>query len=207
MDCPSFEKMIDFLDGRLAATEGSMIERHLTAGCASCESVGHWYRRIKAIAASDQTVEPPGWVLKRAIKAFMAHREFYSSEVPAQMVAILVFDSLSRPEIAGVRSTDAADRQLLYSAGGYSVDLQMAQAGAATVNVIGQILREGEQGFDSVFGLPLQLVKSGAPAASTITDSVGEFRINGISQGEYDLYFEGRGRRILIPGIPVSTKV
>jgi hypothetical protein len=206
MDCPGFEKMIDYFDGRLPAGEVSVIQAHIAGGCVSCESVGQWYRRVKTIAARDDSVEPPGWVLKRAIKAFMAHRDSYAAaEVPDQMLAILVFDSLYRPEIAGVRSSDLADRQLLYSAGGYSIDLQMARAGISSVNIMGQILKDGEQGFDSVFGLPLQLVKGGAAAASTITDTVGEFRIDGIIRGEYDLYFEGRGRRIVIPGIPVST--
>lgn len=205
MDCPGFEKMIDYLDGRLAATEASVIHDHLAVGCASCNSVSEWYRRVKAIAARDDSVEPPGWVLNRAFKAFMAHRDSYASGVPGQMSAVLVFDSLYRTELAGIRSTGAADRQLLYSAGGYSIDLQMAQAGVSSVNLMGQILKEGEQSFESVVGLPLQLVKGGAAAASSITDAVGEFRIDGIICGEYDLYFEGRGRRIVIPGVPVST--
>ncbi len=205
MDCPGFEKMLDYLDGRLAATEASKITEHLASGCASCGSVGDWYRRVKTIATRDDSVEPPGWVLKRAFKAFMAHRDSYASAVPDQMAAILVFDSLYRPEIAGVRSTDMAERQLLYSAGGYSIDLQIAHAGVSSVNLMGQILKDGEQGFDSVVGLPLQLVKGGAAAASTITDAVGEFRIDGIILGDYDLYFERRGRRIVIPGVPVST--
>jgi len=205
MDCPGFEKMIDHLDGRLSANEGSAIQEHLASGCSSCRSIRDWYQKVKAIAARDDSVEPPGWVLKRAIKAFIARRDSYSTEVPDQMLAVLVFDSLYRTEMAGIRSAEVADRQLLYSAGGYSVDLQMAQASASAVNVIGQILKEGEQGFDSVFGLPLQLVKRGATVASTITDAVGEFRIDGIIRGDYDLYFEGRGRRIVIPGVPVST--
>jgi hypothetical protein len=204
MDCPGFEKMIDYLDGRLGATEGRLIERHVGSGCVQCGSIGHWYRRVKAIAARDDSVEPPGWVFKRAVKAFLAHRDSYSVEVPEQM-AILVFDSLYRPEIAGMRSTSVADRQLLYSAGGYSVDLQIARAGISAVNLMGQILKEGEQGFESVSGLPLQIAKDGATAATTLTDAVGEFTIHGIISGEYDFHFEGRERRILIPGVPLST--
>jgi hypothetical protein len=204
MDCPGFEKMIDYLDGRLAATEASKIAQHLASGCASCGSVGEWYKKVKTIATGDDSVEPPGWVLKRAFKAFMAHRDSYGTGVPEQMTAILVFDSLYRPEIAGVRSTDMVDRQLLYSAGGYNIDLQMARAGVSSVNIMGQILKDGEQGFDSVVGLPLQLARDGSPAATAITDAVGEFRIDGIMLGDYDLYFEGRGQRIVIPGVPVS---
>jgi hypothetical protein len=204
MDCPGFEKMIDYLDGRLAATEAALIERHLASGCASCASIGHWYRRVKAIAARDDSVEPPGWVLKRAMKAFLAHRDSYSVDIPEQM-AILVFDSLYRPEIAGMRSTSVADRQLLYSAAGYSVDLQIARSGLSAVNVMGQILRDGEQGFESVSGLPLELAKAGTTAAATVTDAVGEFTIDGIISGDYDFHFEGRERRILIAGVPLST--
>lgn len=204
MDCPGFEKMIDYLDGRLAATEAALIERHLASGCASCASTGHWYRRVKAIASRDDSVEPPGWVLKRAMKAFLAHRDSYSVDIPEQM-AILVFDSLYRPEIAGMRSTSVADRQLLYSAAGYSVDLQIARSGLSAVNVMGQILKDGEQGFESVSGLPLELAKAGTTAAMAVTDAVGEFTIDGIISGEYDFHFEGRERRILIAGVPLST--
>ena len=205
MDCPGFEKIIDYFDGRLAATEASMIDNHFAAGCASCSSVGDWYRRVKAIAARDDSVEPPGWVLKRAFKAFLAHRDSYASDLPGQMPAVLVFDSLYRSELAGIRSTGVADRQLLYSAGGYSIDLQMAQAGVSSVNLMGQILKEGEEGFDSVVGVPLQLLRDGVATAAALTDAVGEFRIEGIICGQYDLYFEGRGRRIAIPGVPFST--
>jgi hypothetical protein len=204
MDCPGFEKMIDYLDGRLAATEAILIERHLGSGCVSCASIGHWYRRVKSIASRDDSVEPPGWVLKRAMKAFLSHRDSYSADIPEQM-AILVFDSLYRPETAGMRSTSVADRQLLYSAGGYSVDLQIARAGLSAVNLMGQILKDGEQGFESVSGLPLELVKGGTTTTTTMTDAVGEFTVNGITSGEYDFHFEGRERRILIPGVPLST--
>jgi hypothetical protein len=205
MDCPGFEKIIDYFDGRLAVTEASQIDDHLTTGCASCSSVRDWYGRVKGIAAKDDSVEPPGWVLKRAFKAFLAHRDSYASGLPGQMPAVLVFDSFYRSELAGIRSTGLADRQLLYSAGGYSIDLQIAQADASSVSLMGQILKEGEEGFDSVVGIPLQLVRGGVAAVSGITDAVGEFRIEGISSGEYDLYFEGRGRRIAVPGIPLST--
>lgn len=205
MDCPGFEKMIDYLDGRMAHRETSSIEEHLAGGCDSCASVRTWYERVRAIAAADDSLEPPGWVLKRALKAFMARRESYTAGLPRQMAAILVFDSMSLPEVAGTRSTDVCDRQMLYSAAGYSVDLQMVQANNSSINLAGQILKEGEEGFDSVSGVPLQLVTGGASAASTITNAIGEFRIDGIIRGKYDLYFEGRGRRIVIPGIPVST--
>src|SRR6185295_4634470 len=87
-----------------------------------------------------------------------------------QAVASLVFDSFARPALAGVRSTETTNRQLLYRAGDYSIDLQIAPAERAKAELIGQALKEGETSFESVAGLKLEITSGDKLVCSTVTD-------------------------------------
>lgn len=201
MKCPGFERIIDYLDGSLTTRDVERVETHLSAGCGSCLETRDWYRNVRQVAASDDTTEPPAWVLKRAVRIFDAKRRPSLSERVGQAVASLVFDSLARPALSGVRSTETTNRQLLYRANDYSIDLQIAPSGARA-DLIGQVLREGETAFESVANLSLRL--TGEHTYSATTDAMGEFVIRGIEQGIYDLRVElGRGS-VMIPGLQLS---
>jgi hypothetical protein len=119
-------------------------------------------------------------------------------------VASLVFDSLDRRALAGTRSTESANRQLLYRAGEYSIDLQVAGAAQSRAELIGQVLREGEVAFDSVAGLKLELAAEGKPSRSTVTDQMGEFALSSIEFGVYDLRIEMPEGSVTIPGLPID---
>ncbi|MCI0486783.1 MAG: hypothetical protein L0229_09305, partial [Blastocatellia bacterium] len=140
MKCPSFERLIDYLDGHLGALEASRVAAHIESECLRCAANREWYEKVRLLAASDDLPEPPPWVLKRALRIF-ENRPVRPRLVErlGQMVASLVFDSLARPAIAGVRSTETSNRQLLYRAGDYSIDLQVAQAPRSQANLIGQV--------------------------------------------------------------------
>ena len=59
--------------------------------------------------------------LKRAVKLFETARSRAGVRAAiGRLAAVLVFDSRTRPLPAGVRLTEAADRQLLYRAGDYT---------------------------------------------------------------------------------------
>jgi hypothetical protein len=92
-------------------------------------------------------------VTKRAVRILTcrAHEpSFKRTHRPGDCGA--VFDSFARPALVGVRSTETANRQLLYRAGDYSVDLQLAPSEHSTIDLIGQVLKEGEPSFESVSG-------------------------------------------------------
>jgi hypothetical protein len=115
-------------------------------------------------------------------------------------VASLVFDSLTRPALSGVRSTETTNRQLLYRANDYSIDLQIAPS-VAGADLIGQVLREGEAAFESVSNLDLRL--TGENSYTARTDAMGEFAIRGIECGVYDLRVELGSSSLIIPGLPL----
>lgn len=206
MNCPSFERLIDFLDGRLQEADAAQIAAHLAIGCGACTENRDWYQRVRTLAASDDSIAPPAWVLKRAVRIFETHRSRTGlSERVGALIASLVFDTFARPVLAGVRSTDTASRQLLYSAGDYSVDVQIARPEQAKADLIGQVLKEGEASFDSVSGLKLNVSRSGKVCFSTVTDAIGEFRVSGVEPGLYELRIELSEGSITVQDLPVSA--
>jgi len=205
MHCPAFEQLVDLLDGRLAPQPAAAVERHVALGCIQCGEEVAWYGRARLVAASDDSVEPPPWVLKRAMRIFDSQRGATGIvSLAGRVIASLVFDSLRRPGLAMSRSIGVEDRQLMYEAEPYSIDLQVASLDQARADLSGQILRRGELMFDSVAGLTLNLVRKGSPALSTVTNDRGEFRVTAIDCGNYDLKIEARDVSITIIGLPIA---
>ena len=191
MKCPGFARLIDYLDGHLAEGDASRVAQHLEAGCASCSATRQWYERTVSIVAADDSCDPPPWVLKRALRIFESQRDKPGIlERLSRAVASLVFDSVAVPAMEGVRSTESANRQLLYRVGDYSIDLQIASADQLHADVAGQVLREGEASFDSVATRSVDLMRGDERLVTTSTNSVGEFTIKGVELGEYGLQLQ-----------------
>jgi hypothetical protein len=204
MKCPSFERLIDYLDRRLPEADAAGVAAHLATGCADCAEIRDWYQLVRKVAATDDTVAPPPWVLKRAVRLFDAQRDRPKLAARiGQAIAALVFDSFARPALAGVRSTETANRQLLYRAGDYTIDLQIAPSEHMRADVIGQVLKQGDPTFESVAGLSLRIALGGDVVFSTVTDEMGEFKVSGLEQGMYDLRVELSDGSITVPDLPL----
>lgn len=222
MKCPSLENLIAYVEpppaGEAASGEGagalaSAVAAHLASGCAGCAAQVEWYKRVTTIAATDDTVEPPPWVLKRALKLFEPSAPAAVRppdnvvkliERLGRLVAALVFDSAAQTSIAGARSVGIADRQMLYRAEAYHIDLQFATNDGERAALTGQILRDGEFAFESVAGLELSLLREGRKVSSTLTNRFGEFSIAQLEHGHYDLRIEAVEFSITVVGLPVA---
>ena len=205
MKCPGLESLIDYLDARLDASESAVIQAHLVAGCESCNGNRAWYEGVRRIAAGDDSIEPPPWIITRALRIFEQSRA--QPDIAARvghLIAALVFDNHQRPALAGVRATAADNRQLLYRAAAYSIDLQIAALEPGRAEVSGQLLREGEIRFESVCHLPLALIGDGQTVRATSTDQRGEFRIKPVACGHYDLRIDTGDADITIVGLPIT---
>ncbi|HEX8090869.1 MAG TPA: zf-HC2 domain-containing protein [Blastocatellia bacterium] len=205
MKCPSFERLIDYLDDRLDRAEADRFATHLSAGCLQCAETRDWYERVCVIAADDESIEPPSWVFKRAVRVFEnrpSHPRI--AERIGQIAASLIFDSLAQHAVAGVRSTETINRQLLYRAGNYSIDLQVAPGEHMRADLTGQVLKEGEAAFESVTGLSLEIFREGGPVLSAQTGDMGEFKISGVECGVYDLRIDVGNGSITVAGLPLA---
>jgi hypothetical protein len=205
MKCPEFEQLLDYLDGRLGDEPAQSVAVHLDEGCKPCAANREWFERVRAIAASDDSLEPPLWVLKRALRLFDNQTASPRAlDRFGRLIASLIFDSLTPAAVAGVRLAQTGSRQLVYRAGRYSIDLQIASANPSAADLIGQVLREGEAGFPSVAGLSLELIREDQIVCSTSTNAVGEFTFSGIACGNYDLQVKAHGASIIIPQLPIA---
>lgn len=206
MKCPGFERLLDYLDGDLAAADAARMAAHLASDCAACAANRQWYQQVRTLAATDETTEPPAWVTKRALRIFETQRPRLVERIQ-EAIAALVFDSLARPQMAGVRSTETANRQLLYQAGDFHIDLQIAPVGESHADLVGQVLREGETTFESVAHLPVSVLLGGKTVYEATTNEMGEFVIKGVGQGDYDLRVETNEGSVTAYGVPVTQAV
>ena len=204
MDCLGFERLVDYLDGLLDAASAEAMAAHLASGCPECVAGRDWYERVISITTSDDTIEPPPWVLKRALRIF--ENAPSQGSAPARvrrLVASLIFDSLARPSMAGARLMKPDDHQLLYRADDYSIDLQVALQGGSRFDLTGQILKEGEYMFESVAGLQLALISKGEAIGSAITNEIGEFSFPAIEGGHYEMRIEAGEITITIAALNI----
>jgi hypothetical protein len=118
-------------------------------------------------------------------------------------IAQLDYDSVGGRASAGARSAELTERQLVYSAAGFTIDLQIGPAEDSRAEVLGQILHESERGFASVSGLLVDLLNLEESIWTTVTNAVGEFRMVGVDFGEYELTIDTRGKQIRIPALPI----
>lgn len=205
MKCPSFERIIDFLDSRLPESEKESIAAHLASNCSTCVGNRDWYRQVSEVVASDDSLEPPAWVTKRAIKIFEGKRPGLGFAARlGNIIASLAFDSLKRPALAGVRSTETANRQLLYQAADYSIDLQITSVEHSRVDLVGQVLKQSDPTFQSVSGLKLDIMRGADVVFSAVTSQMGDFKISGIDQGVYGVRIELPEGNIIVSDVPVS---
>src|SRR5262252_6533218 len=170
MNCPNFERLVDFVDKRLEEREAARVAAHLASGCGICGQTTSWYEQVRETVESDDSVAPPSWVFKRALRVFDApqRKGLRLTERIGHAIASLVFDSFARPALVGVRSTETTNRQLLYRANDYNVDLQISGLEHSSADLMGQILKDHAEEFDSVSGLNLELARKDEVTASAV---------------------------------------
>ena len=202
MKCPAFEDLLDSCDGHMNNPDAQSVARHMASGCQRCEQDVRWYERVRGIAASDDLEAPPAWVFMRAL------RLLEKAQTPTvhfgRLLAALAFDSFERPALSGVRLVETSNRQLLYRAGAYTIDLQLDLSSPQAVNLIGQILRESESRFESVSELLVRITCEGKLVDETVTSASGEFTIHHLVHKEYQLSVETKEGVIDVPPLAIK---
>ena len=203
MSCPSFEQLIDFLEGRLDPDLAIGLRRHLETGCVECASLEAWHKRVRSIAARDDRFNPPARAHSEALVLFEDEKvSSWETDLSAAVVATLGFDSLKNVALSGARSAETAERELVYRAGEFTIDVQIT-ARATGAEVVGQILRERESGFGSVASVLVDLTRKDEAVWSTVTNEVGEFMMIGVDSGDYGLLAQTPKKSIKIASIPI----
>jgi hypothetical protein len=120
------------------------------------------------------------------------------------IAAALSFDSWAAPAVAlGMRSLRSPTRHLLFSAQGRDIDLRISPVAGATQGqfaVAGQVLGPDDVG---VVELAAEGAKAGAVHRTSL-DAMGEFRIDGLAAGRYNLTLQMGSDAIELPPLEVG---
>jgi hypothetical protein len=120
------------------------------------------------------------------------------------IAATLSFDSWAGPSVAfGMRSASSDTRHLLFSAAGRDIDLRISPA-AGHFALTGQILGPDEAGV-----IELTQPNVTAPvfdARVAQLDTMGEFRLDNVPGGTYQMTLRMGGDEIVLPPIEVGAR-
>jgi hypothetical protein len=129
-------------------------------------------------------------------------RKSRSQDNSRQVVqAVLLSDSGVEGRLLGFRGAGPMSRHLLYRAGQYDIDLSIDYIEPAQlVDIIGQSMRLGLD-LDTVANGDVELFKESTPALATKTNEFGEFILDGILEGIYDMKLKFKTEEINILGL------
>lgn len=173
------------------------IQAHLAAGCSSCKKSNEFWGRFNQMAVAENTYAPPENLVRMVKLEFTAKQR---SAPEKWTLAQVLFDTIGQPLPAGVRSSAATARQVVYEAEGLTVDLRFDRnATARTVSVVGQVLDKAVP-REPLLGAPVVLWTSdGQLVGAAVTNEFGEFQLEFVPQNDLRLTTRVGKRRVQIP--------
>jgi anti-sigma factor RsiW len=193
----SFERLTDLVEGRVSANEQAGVHSHL-ATCPRCAADLAWLKRAIALMRSDDSQDAPPWAIARAVGLFRSRAE-QAAPLPnlrERVLARLRLDSAQRPLALGLRTGQAAARQLLFGAGEHDLDIRLTPAGSAWV-VSGQVLGAEASGSVELRGEAIRM-RAGL-------NDLSEFALPPVPAGRYALILRLAEAEIAIADLEVGA--
>ncbi len=187
----------DFARGFGSSQKAQGIVAHLAAGCMDCKASGRFWNRLQTMAVAESAYTAPENLVRLAKLEFTAKHEFQTEK---WTLASVLFDSISQPLLAGVRSGAAIARQVVYEAEGLTVDLRFdVLVPSGKVSAVGQIL-DIRMPHARLAGSPVVVsTKDGQLVATTTANSHGEFQLEFESMDGLRLTARVGVRRVKMP--------
>lgn len=201
----SFERLLNWLEGRLAAAEGQTVIQQITHAGDELQAQIQWLSAFASLSDQILLLPPPPSVratlLQRFVDAIQPRPQpgFFQ-----RLVATLAFDSIQQPALAGLRAGGSeAQRQLVFVTDQADVALSVAShQHGATFDLIGQILPNRADLTANAFAV--QLVQAQREVAITLTDEVGDFTFPALERGNYGLFLSADQVEIEIPDLGLT---
>jgi hypothetical protein len=164
------------------------VETHLASGCPDCTPICGMWKKVYSIAANEPRLTPPDDTIRMVKLEFAASR---SPEPSPWTMAKLVFDSLSQPLTAGVRSGASDSRQVVFDAEGTMVDLVLdARPQSGMISLVGQVVDKGGTKVAPRQVSVILWTETGQPLAETSANEFGEFQLEFAAQTRLRLSVE-----------------
>jgi len=201
---PSFEKLVDWLEGRLASEEAQIIAEQMAEADAAAQADLAWLQKFYRASQSQIVADPPPVVSERLERRFAAYAA--TRRQPSffqRLIASLSFDS--RLTLArGVRAAATTDnqRQFVYETDLATIALTLQQRSHdKNFDLLGQLIPV--QDLDTEM-IRVALVHEQTEFDSTFTDDLGEFSLIALPTGSYTLVLTGDLYEIKITPLNLS---
>ncbi|GIK71545.1 MAG: hypothetical protein BroJett021_05330 [Chloroflexota bacterium] len=122
----SYERLVDWVEGRLVNTQKKTIDEHLAA-CAHCREEANRIERMVAVMRQDKSIDAPPALIARAVALFRTSAAEPAPSLLRRLVATLSFESTALAPALGLRSHGGAERQMIFTANEYDVDLRASE--------------------------------------------------------------------------------
>ncbi len=180
-----FEQLVDLSENRVPAERRAGMLAH-AHDCDFCAKELARVHQVINLMRADTTTDAPRDVLAHAVNLFRPQTANAAAKpsLVQRVLAALTFDSAKAAPAYGLRSgaITAATRQLLYTAGENDLDLRLAQSGATSWIVSGQVLGECATGGQ----VELRDASDKVAAGASLNDTC-EFVLPTIAAGNYSL--------------------
>jgi anti-sigma factor RsiW len=187
---PTFQQLVSYVDHTLAPQQRAEIAQHLPR-CPRCASDVAWLDRLASKGIELEPIAAPPQARERLRQLFRARR---STPRQSRLAASLRFDS-ARTRPAGTRSGPATERQLLFEASPFTLDIRFAPEQHGWV-IAGQVLGPPTSG--------LAVMDGAESSAMAELSGVSEFTIARLAPGRYTLRLHLDVVDIVIPDLDLD---
>ena len=184
----------DYVRETVPSDQHKRMQAHLQVGCSKCEKLKALLFRFATICSREASYQIPR-LAEQQVKAMIALAKAPRS-ILQRVWASLVYDSMNDPQPVGVRGTHQINRQVLFHAGDYSVDLRFEhEKGSASMVLVGQIANQ-KTPDEMLANLPVILVAGNREVTRCVSNTFGEFQLEYVPESDLRLLvpLESRGQ-------------
>lgn len=185
---------LDYLEGRLDASQRRRVEEHLSGPCTACRDrlfeVERWYEAMR----SDRVPELPDAVRARALDVFVPSTAADAPAPSPWAIAQLIFDSLTSPLPALARRAVGEARRLRFALDDATVEIELELESGGTHTLRG-VLAAADPALYHVEA------RSGPERTGVWVGHDGSFAIEGLSEAPIALRVSGPTGRFELPAL------
>lgn len=173
----SIAEWVDFVRGVAGEEQSAFQQEHLDGGCSLCMNTVKTWKSVAEFAKQEPSYNPPNRAINIASSYFAPYKSALS-QAAGFRIALLTFDSFQGAVRLGIRGSQSAARQLMYSCGDVVVDVRLEpKLSSNSVALVGQIA-DPEQAETIEPGAAVSLVRQGETIMSTSASEFGEFHFS-----------------------------
>jgi hypothetical protein len=189
-----FENLLELAEGR-AVTE-AIVQSHL-GSCSTCAEELNRIQNLLQVMQQDESVDAPRDLLSYAINVYRQRNVGEKHTLVERIKAALTFDSFTRNPAFGLRSGQAAARQVIYAAGESDLDLRIEAREQDRWAIAGQLLGRNCNGGEVT-------LRGDNQWASAVLNELCEFALPSVPAGNYALIVTLADIEIEVPRIEIG---